>query len=491
MAKKQALHQTASCALIIVDNPLTYKISDQQGPNKGDAIVKFQTFINFAFALAASLLLAACGGGGATGNPNQGGPISASPENGTFYAGQPATITLSGGRKPYSITSSEPGILPVPPIVDDNSFQVVPNNPGVVDIGLAPGALPVRTVIVSIRDTTGIIVSINIKVAQNFLTGYRLAFVATTCPAPAAASTTTAITPCAGNDTAVQLSAVQNGSLHGNETFRLEVVRGQFAFYTPNSSTGIISNTYTTTSDHEGKITAVLRVPAGAPSQIAIVRVVHVATGASQEQVFVITSSGASGPLTLVAIPSTFTFTGATSASECGTGSGDFFVFDGVPPYTAVSSAPGVQVTPSTSSSQPGRFTVAVGSGTSCPTAAPVIVTDSLGNRVTVTVTAVRGAAAAAPTPVTVAPAAITLACGTSGSVAVVGGRGSYSVSSSHPEVTATVSGNTLTISRDPGPDPAAAVYPATATVSVTDGSSAATVTVSFTGLVANNRCGP
>ena len=149
--------------------------------------MKFQTFVNFAFALTASLLLAACGGGGASGNPNQGGPISASPENGTFYAGMPSTITVSGGRKPYAITSSEPGILPVPPIVDANSFEVVPNNPGVVDTGLAADALPVRSVVVSVRDTTGIIVNITIKVAQNFLTGYRLAFVASTCPAPATA----------------------------------------------------------------------------------------------------------------------------------------------------------------------------------------------------------------------------------------------------------------------------------------------------------------
>ena len=450
--------------------------------------MKFQTFSSFAFVLAASLLLAACGGGGATGNPNQGGPISASPDNGTFYAGEPATITISGGRKPYAITSSEPGILPVPPIVNANSFEVVPNNPGVVDTGLPVDALPVRSVTVSVRDSTGILVNITIKVAQNFVTGYRLAFVATTCPAPAGAGAAATITPCAGSDTAVQLAATTNGSLHGNETFRLEVVRGQFSFYTPDSSTGIISQQVTVTSDHEGKITAVIRVPAGVPSQVAIVRVVHVGTGASQEQVFTI-QGASTAPLTLVAIPATFTFTGATNASSCGTGSGDFFVFDGVPPYTAVSSNSGVQVTPSTTSTQPGRFTVSVGSSQACPTAAPVIVTDSLGNRVTVTVTAVPGAAAAPPTAVTVAPNTITLACGTSGSVSVVGGAGSYSASSSHPQVNATIAGNTLTISRNAGPDPVAASYPATGTVSVTDGNTATTVTVSFTGLVAGNRC--
>ncbi len=447
--------------------------------------MKFQSFVTYAFALAASVLVAACGGGGPSVNPNQGGPISAQPDNGTFYAGMPSTITLSGGRKPYSITSSDPGVLPVPPIVNANSFEVIPNNPGVVDTGLGPNDLPVKTVTVQIRDTTGILFNISIKVAQNFVTGYRLAFVASTCPVATTPGAT--LQPCAGGDTAVQLAATTNGSLHGNEAFRLEVVRGSYAFYTPNSSTGIISQTFTTTSDHEGKITGVIRVPAGTPTQIAIIRVVHIGTGASQEQVFVI-QGASSAPLTLVAIPATLTFTGATDSSSCGTGSGDVFIFDGAPPYTAVSSNPGVQVTPTSSSTQPGRFTIAVGSGQACPAAAPVIFTDSQGNHVTVTVTATRGPAPAAPTDVKVAPDTITLACGTSGSVSVVGGSGGYSATSSHPQVSATVSGHTLTITRAPGPDPAG-TFPPTATVSVTDGNTAATVTVNFTGLVAGNRC--
>jgi hypothetical protein len=437
--------------------------------------VKFQTFLGYASALAASFLLATCGGGGATGNPNQGGPISAEPENGTFYAGVPATITLSGGRKPYGITSSDPGVLPVPAIVDGNSFEVIPNNPGVVDVGIAAGGLQVKTVVVDIRDTTGILVSVSIKVAQNFLTGYGIQFVASTCPSPAAGA---AVTPCAGGDTAVQLAATFNGSLHGNQTFRLEVVRGTFAFFTPESSPNIISSTYTTVSDHEGKITAVIRVPAGTPTQIAILRVVDVATGASVDQVFTI-EGGNTTPLVLTAIPSTLTFTGS-DATVCGTGSGDVFVFDGVPPYTAVASNPAILISPSTSGTQPGRFTITVASTQACPTASPVIITDSLGNRVVVSVTSSRGAAAAVvtATPVTVAPNAIILACGTSGSVSAVGGKPPYSVSSTHPRVTATVLGNTITITRLPGPDPINS--PLTGTVSVTDGSSAASIAVTF-----------
>jgi len=427
--------------------------------------------LTFACALATSLLLASCGGGGAAQDPTVGSIVTIAPVTGTFYAGVPSTLSFQGGRRPYALTSSEPGILPVPAIFNGSSLDVVPNNPGVVDTGIAAGELPVKTVIIVMRDVNGFTAQATIKVAQNFLTGYRLSFITSTCPAAAGATVTQA---CAGGDTAVQLAAVFNGSLHGNETFRLEVVRGQFSFYTPNSSTGIISNTYTTTSDHEGRLTAIIRVPAGAPPQIAIVRVVHVASGTSTEQVFNI--AGGNTTLTLTAIPSTFTFTGADNTT-CGSGSGDFFVFDGVPPYSAVSSNSGVGVTPTSSSTQPGRFTVTVANGSVCANAAPVIVTDSLGNRVVVTVNAVRGAAAPpAPPPLAVAPSDITLACNTSGSVSVVGGSGVYSATSSHPRVNATVAGRTVSIARINGDG--AIIYPTTGTVSITDGASIVSVSV-------------
>lgn len=436
--------------------------------------MKFQYLAQFASAVTVSLLVAACGGGGAAVNPNESGPFLVSPAQATFYAGVPATITISGGRKPYAVSSSEPGVLPVPNIVDGHTFEVVPNNPGVVDSGLDANALQVRTVILTFRDSTGLNQSASIKVAQNFLTGYRLVFTASTCPAPAATATAVAITPCSGGDTAVQMLATFDGARHGNEAFRLEVVRGQFAFYTPDSSTSVISNTVTVTSDHEGKITAVIRVPSGVPPQIAIIRVVHIASGSSTEQVFTI-SGAVSTPLVLTAIPATFTFTAADSTS-CGSGSGDFFVFDGRPPYSAVSSNSAVGVTPTSTSAQPGRFTVTVGNGAACPNAAPVIVTDSQGNRVTVTVTSVRGPAATPPPPMAVAPSSITLACGTSGSVSVVGGTGSYSVTSSHPQVNATVAGRTITITRV-SPDPVGSSFPTTASISVTDGSTVQVVT--------------
>jgi hypothetical protein len=448
--------------------------------------VKLHSVIQYALALAASFLLAACGGGGASVNANAGGVFILSPAAATIYAGVPAPFTIQGGRGrgPYSITSSEPGILPVPPIVNSNTFDVIPNNPGVVDTGLPPGALQIRTITLEAHDSDGNSATSKIQVAQNFLTGYGLSFGQTTCPAPVGGAANAVVSPCAGGDTHISFAATFNGSLHGNEPFRLDVVRGQFAFFNPISSTNTVTPFIVVNSDHEGIVNAIIRVPAGVPSQLAVIRITDVGTGASTDTIFTIV--GTSATLTLTAIPSSITFTGALS-TQCGTGFADVFIFDGAPPYSALSSNPNVSVAAVTAGTQPGRFTISALNQSVCLTAVPVIFLDSLGNRTTVTVTTALGSATPAKPPaLAVAPAAITLSCGTSGSVSVVGGTGVYSASSSSPAVSALVSGNTLTITRQ-GVD-GVVIYPTASTVTVTDGSSAVSVDVT-TQLGLNPNC--
>ncbi len=447
-----------------------------RGPNKGDFIVKLHSVIQYALALAASILLAACGGGGASVDPNKGGTLSLSPSAATFYAGVPNTIHIQGGRAPFAVTSSEAATLPVPSIVNSSSFDVIPNNPGVVDTGLAPGDLQVRTVTVAVHDSEGAAATATIKVAQNFLTGYGIVFGQTTCPAPVGAGANATVQPCSGGDTNISFSAVFNGVLHGNAPFQLDVVRGQFAFFDPISSTNTVTQSLRVNSDHNGIVTAIIRVPAGVPTQLADIRITDLGTGASTDTIFTIV--GTSATLTLTAIPSAITFTGALS-TQCGTGSADVFIFDGAPPYSALSSNPNVSVTAVSAGTQPGRFTISALNSNICLATVPVIFLDSLGNRTTVTVTTSAGSTVVPPpTPITVAPAAITLVCGATGSVSVVGGTGTYSATTSSPVITAVVSGNTLSITRHATPDPAGGPFPASSTVSVTDGSSVAVVTV-------------
>lgn len=422
-------------------------------------------------AIAASLLLGACGGGGATTNPGQGGTFQIIPAAATFYAGVPATIQVLGGRGPYALSSSDPGVLPVPATLNGNSFEVVPNNPGVVDTGLTAGELQVLSVTITARETGGTSVQATIKVGQNFLLGYGVTMVASGCSASASGAGGTAPQACAGGQTTVTLSAVFNGNLQGDRQFTFQALQGPFGWIFP--TTGVVGNSVTTVSDHLGVATAIMQVNPGVATQVAVLRVIDTATGVYQDVAFVIAGAANAGALTV--IPSSFTFTGQLT-TDCGTGSGSFQVLDGTAPYTATSSDSSLMVSPATTSSNPGQFTITATNPNLCLTNASVVVTDSIGGRATVTVTTSPGAGT---TPaMTVSPTAVTLACGTSASVAVVGGSGSYSAVSSVSRVTSLITSTTITLTRlihDPAPP-----YPTTATVLVSDGTTVVPVTVTI-----------
>ncbi|HEX3097549.1 MAG TPA: hypothetical protein VHQ02_07515 [Usitatibacter sp.] len=419
------------------------------------------------FAIVAALVLSSCGGGGASGDAgNLGGSIAILPNSGTIFAGVPFTFQISGGRKPYSLTSDQPGVLSLPSQIDSNSVEVVAANPGVIDAGLAPTDLPVRTVNITARSGDGQVATATVKVAQNFLTGYGIAFSPVTCPVANALGAQA----CAGGETALRFAAVFNGDLFGNRQFRLDVIKGPFQFVFPQGGNG---SSVVVQSDHTGQVTAIIQSTGGVPTQLAVLRLTDIATGVSTDFVFTITGTSNGGVLT--AIPSTITFTGNLT-TDCGTGQSSFFVFDGSPPFNALSSNPAINVN-SSSSTNPGLFTVSVGlTAPPCPTGT-IIVTDSAGARATVDVKSVAGSGTP-PTPPTfvVAPTAITLACGTSGSVTAVGGSGSYSTTSTSPLVTAAVSGSTVTITRAGPAGPGTGTM--TSTVAVTDGSAIKTVDV-------------
>ena len=435
--------------------------------------MKFQslgrTWAGWLLAVVAGLGLAACGGGGASTStgPEQGGAPSLQPDGATFYAGVPNTVFVSGGRRPYTLSSSEPSLMSVPSTLNSGSFQVVPANPGVIDIGLPPGALPVRTVNIQLRDANGNTAAIAVKVALNFLTGYGASFTSN-CPAPAGQPIPAA---CAGGDTVVFLTPTTNGNLFGNKQLRLDVIRGPFVFVDPSGAT---FPSIVVTTDHSGSTQAFLRVNRNVTGQFGTLRVTDVATGVFVDEVFPINGAASS---TLTIIPNTFTFTGALT-TQCGTGSGDFVVFDGVPPYTAISSDPNLRVSPTTTNANPGIFTVTAFNNSICLTNATVVVTDSAGGRATVTVNTIAGSQTpATPPPLVVQPTTVTLACGTSGSVSAVGGTGTFIVNSTHPRVTAAAGGNTITITRLAG-DPPSSSFPTTGSVSVSDGTTIQTITV-------------
>jgi len=443
--------------------------------------VKFHSpssVLGAVLALAAALLLASCGGGGASGNPDVTGALQISPTGGTIYAGVPYTINVQGGRTPYTLTSSEPGLVPVPASIDGHSFTVVANNPGVIDIGLQPGQLPVRSVFFTVRSGDGQVVvtgtgATGFQVGQNFLTGYGITFSPITCPIGNAAGSTTAPDACAGGQSVVRMSATFNGNLAGDRQFQFQVLKGHFQFVFP--QTGVLGNTVTTVSDHSGNVQVILQADSGIATEIAVLRVIDLATGVYDDHAFVIQGAGGTGTLTLV--PPSITLTGNLT-TDCGNGTSNVLVFDGTPPYTAISTNPQQIILQNTSSTaQPGIFTVTVNATPPpCPTG-NIVITDSAGVHATETVTSSPGSGKA-PTPAafTVAPTDLSLGCGESGSVSVVGGTGSYTTATGSTNVTAVVSGNTVTITRLNSGNTSGSTP-----VSITDGANVGVVTVTNT----------
>jgi hypothetical protein len=295
----------------------------------------------------------------------------------------------------------------------------------VIDTGLDPEDLPVRSVTITSRDAIGnTAATVGVQVAVNFMTGYGTTF-ASNC-----ATTTSA---CAGGETLVTLLATINGNRYGNRAYKFEVLRGPFYWVFPNSQGqggAIAGNVIQTNTDHAGIARVIFQVNQNVGTQLGVFRVTDVATGASTTQVFTITGVPLTGTLTI--LPDEFTFTGRDSAT-CGTGTADFFVFDGTPPYSAVSSSPnltvvgidanGTATTPATSSSQPGHFRFSATNPFVCLAEATIVVTSANNSRGTVTVTTEAGSAAPPPNPISAVPNTLPLDCGQSGAFTIVGGR--------------------------------------------------------------------
>jgi hypothetical protein len=433
-----------------------------------------RSLIAGVFAFIAAALVASCGGGGAA-STSQTGPLAILPASGSIYAGVPTTFTIIGGRAPYTLSTSEPSLLSVPTTVNGNSFTVIAANPGVIDVGLDPSAVPSRTANIQVRDqATGTSVTGTYNVLQNFLTGYGVNFTPIACTVPTTAPTTGLSVP-AGCEVGIFFNATFSGNKFGDRPYRLEVIKGPFFFV--DAVTGLTGNSINVRSDHQGQVRAIMRTVSGSPTQLSVLRIVDAGTGVYTDTVFTIV--GGSSTATLVAIPNTFTFTGRDTAT-CGTGQADVFIFDGTPPYSVASSNPNVVAFAIDANSQPGRFTIRAVNSSVCLANATVLFTDRFGARVTVTVTTAAGTnppPAPPPAPTSVSPAAITLGCGQSGSVIVTGGKGPpYFASSAAPTVTATVAGNTVTINRLGPAGPGTGTQ--TTNVNVTDGTTVATVAV-------------
>jgi hypothetical protein len=435
-----------------------------------DSLRSLQSKLSIAFVAAVALLLGSCGGGGAAVSPTASGDLALLPSTGSLYAGVPYTFNVAGGRKPYLIVSSEQTLLPLNFTLDGNQFTVVPFNPGVIDVGLDPAAVPSRSVNIQVRDSANQQISSTFSVLQNFFTGYGVGY-SSTC---ASSGTGGAPQACSGQDSVANLSPTTQGALYGNKALQFDKVRGDFQFVVedPNITPQLV-NQLRTSTDQEGRARVRIRVAVGAVTQLATYKVTDLKSGATTDQVFLIVQQQPTGSITL--LPTSVSFTGAIS-TQCGSGTAQILVLDGAPPYTIIA-APPIQVTPQTVAVNGGTFSVFVPIGlTACPSL-QVVVTDSQGRRATLDVKSSPGTGT--PPPIVVSPAftpSLTCTANTA-TVAVIGGIGPLSTVSNHPRVTAIISGNTLTVTRAPSGD-GATIYPASATIVITDGATLTSLAV-------------
>ncbi len=388
-----------------------------------------------ALLAGTAALLGSCGGSGVSSETGvQVGALSLNPPSGSLYANVPFTFTIAGGVKPYTVTTSEQTLIPNQ-TVSGNTFTVVPNNPGVQDVGQADNEVPSRSIVFTVRDNAGTQITTgttSFRVLRNFITGYDLSITSLfACGAGAAQG-------CTGTESAINLRPTFAGVLYRNRPFRFSINYGEFLFVDKNSAppNQLVNSLTLTTSGSSapggtegGTLTAFLRVSDTARTQYAGFRITDVQSGVFRDVDFLITNPTVTTRATLIP-PSIGPLAGVDS-SKCGSGGVDVRISGGVAPYTIAVSASSraiVSVNPPVVVDSNGIFTVGVAAApapNSClnePNA--VTVTDALGQVTTFGVNTVPGTTAAIQ-PLTVAPNSVCLpdAPGSSVSIAVNGGN--------------------------------------------------------------------
>jgi len=396
-----------------------------------------------AALLGIMTLLSGCGGGGATaGNA----ALAVSPSDAVAYNGNPVTLYISGGAKPYTVTSSNSAVIDVPNSVGDSTVVFNASN--------VSADTPVT---LTVSDSKGVraLSAITVKpaVINNNLT---------VTPDPAAPGTGCGSAVCSGLMATVSAQLKNMATPLANRSVRFDVVEGDFQFIT-NSGATTFANTITTTTDQNGNAHVRLRANVNAPTQFAILKVTDVEGGSVLQTTFTI-AQYTDGAGILSVVPETHTIT-AFYKGDCTSGVRlDFIIHGGTPPYTVQSTATGVAtVSPSSVLTNGGGFTATTQNGF-CPGTAIIDIKDATGRVIQATVENKEGTNAVPPivtVPFFITSSTVTVAVGANATVTAGGGTAPYSVTSNNLAVaSASIAGSTITIN---------GVSTGSATVTVTD----------------------
>ena len=369
--------------------------------------------------LAGVLSLAACGGGNGSPSTIGGGvsPLVITPSVATAYAGNPFTFTVTGGKQPYTIISSDQAALPVVGTLDGNVLVIVPGNVG--------ADTPVT---LTVRDASGLSTAATVTVKPSLLLPASI----TITGSPNCGSSGSDL--CSGQDgtATVQLTGPAGAPLAGRPV-RFDVVQGAYSISSTTPGQPLVQS-LTVITDQNGNATVRLVVPVNAATQIATIRATDVTDGSSVVGQFTI-AQFVDGSAVLTVIPSgKTTFTGPDTTQCANGGQATFYIFGGTPPYTVATNFPSaVRITGAPVQQSGGGFTITTTG--QCVTNLTFAITDATGRTVLTppTVDNVLGTAAPPPptlvlTPSTI-PASGTVAC-TAGSqigqILTSGGTGTY-----------------------------------------------------------------
>ena len=412
-----------------------------------------------ALAVCLPVVLAACSGAvGPAPTPPTPSALAITPSTATLFSGVPTTFVVTGGNGNYVITSDNQSVIPFIPTFSGNAVTIVPG-----DVAAD------TTVTITVRDTAG-----NTPASATLTVKARtLSNIVTVTPSSAACGSAV----CAGGDAEVKVTLTQAGLPLANRTVQFDVVSGDYRIIA-GSVGGVetLSLSGTTSTDTTGTARIRVRALDQATSQIAILQVTDVSSGATLRTSFTIAPSTRGA---LDAQPRSLRFTGR-DADTCASNVGaDVIVFGGRPPYSISSSAAFI-VNPLVLGHSGDRFNVTSTGQCTSDTGSQIAVVDTAGSTVTVTAINQRGSATNVPDFV-VSPTTVTLdRCDAVATVALAGGQGqnSYFAASGHSSVFANVSGAFGVIHRTiPSPGTTGPV-----TVTFSDGRTVKPVTVNLTG---------
>jgi hypothetical protein len=419
----------------------------------------FKSLVALA-ALASTLFLAGCGGGGAK-DPFDPGPSApafvVNPTSVTVYSNIPTVLTISSGVAPFQVFSSDSVVLPLATSVGGSLITLVPSNVSadtVVTVTAQDGLGRRIAIPVTVKPAT-LVNQVSVTPISNTRCGG--------LDNPLPGETPSNRTPICSGETATASVIVRtaNSAVIPNRQVRFDVVFGAFKFVTDANGANA-STTVTAVTDQNGRATTLIKADDSVTSQAAVIRATDLVTGSRVDTAFTIVQL-INGDAVLSVVPGGYTSKGFFKG-ECGGTAGDFLVYGGRPPYTARSSLPnavrlsvgGVFGDPVSIPAAGDSFRASTFFSSQCGGyEAAIVVTDAAGRNTSVTYKEEAGEEEppppVAPPTLRVAPTAVLVTCSVGRTVvfSVAGGVPSYVARSNRPadvSVTQTLADVAVTI---------------------------------------------